>query len=83
MTKFGLGDSVLSAFQVAAGVSSDKLSLLIRTLLLVITFVWAGWCIYGEIHLFRHHDMEIYDLFRKCLRILFILVLMMSLVFIA
>jgi integrating conjugative element protein (TIGR03758 family) len=46
-----IGDA-LSAFETAAGLSPAKISLLIRTLLLALTFVWAAWCVYGEIHHF-------------------------------
>lgn len=76
-----IGDAV-SAFETAAGLSPAKISLLIRTLLLTLTFVWAAWCVYGEIHHFRHGDLDIDCMTHKILRILFILTMMMVLVFI-
>ncbi len=76
------GDS-LSAFQTAAGIAPEKISLLLRTGLLVLVFLWAAWCIYGEIHQFKQHEIEIYAVMRKLFRILTLVVLMMALVFIA
>jgi integrating conjugative element protein (TIGR03758 family) len=72
----------LSAFQSAAGVSPDKISLLIRTVLLALSFVWAAWCIYGEIHHLRHENFDIDRSSHKILRILLIVSLMVILVFI-
>jgi integrating conjugative element protein (TIGR03758 family) len=76
-----IGDA-LSAFETAAGMSPAKISLLIRTVLLTLTFVWAAWCIYGEIHHFSHGGIEIECAIKKVLRILFIVTIMVSLVFI-
>ena len=76
-----IGDAV-SAFETAAGLSPAKISLLIRTVLLALTFVWAAWCVYGEIHHFRHGDLDIDCMTHKILRILLIVTLMMALVFI-
>lgn len=77
-----LGDSALTAFQAAAGIAPDKMSLYIRMALLALTFVWAAWCVLGKIHHFHHHDGEIFDLFRQISRILVIVVFMTVLVFI-
>ncbi len=76
-----VGDGV-SAFETAAGLSPAKISLLIRTVLLALTFVWAAWCVYGEIHHFRHGDLDIDCRAHKILRILLVVTLMMVLVFI-
>ncbi len=77
-----IGDSALTAFTTVAGIAPDKLSLLIRTLLLAFTFLWAAWCVYGEIHCFKHHDVDAIDMIRKFTRILLITTLMVVLVFI-
>lgn len=77
-----MNNTMLSAFQTSAGVSPDKLSLLIRTLVLVITFIWAAWCVYGEIHHFNQHGVDIESGIRKLSRILLIVMLMIMLVFI-
>lgn len=77
-----LGDGALSAFQAAAGIAPDKLSVLIRTVLLAFVFLWAAWCVYGEINYFRHHEIEIDLTLLKLMRILFIVTLMIALVFI-
>jgi len=76
-----IGDAQ-SAFTTAAGLSPAKISLLIRTVLLALTFVWAAWCVYGEIYHFRHSDLDIDCMTHKILRILLVVTLMMVLVFI-
>lgn len=64
--------TALQAWEMAAGVSANEASLTLRTLLLVSVFVWAVWCIYGELHYFRHHGVDVFDALRKNLRILFV-----------
>ncbi len=76
-----IGDAV-SAFETAAGLSPAKISLLIRTILLALTFVWAAWCVYGEIHHFSHGDNDIDCMIKKILRILLMVTFMVALVFI-
>lgn len=71
----------LAAWQAAAGVTPDKASVTLRTLVLVLVFVWAVWCIYGEIHYFRHHGIDFFDALRKTLRILFVVSIAVVLVF--
>jgi|GEM_PF-2439284 len=78
-----LGEAALTAFTASAGVSPDKMSLLIRTVLLALTFLWAAWCIYGEVQFFKHHDTEIIDMVGKCSRILLIVSLVVTLIFIS
>lgn len=78
-----LGDSTLSAFQTAAGVAPDKMSLFIRTILLVAVFIWAAWCVYGEINHFRHEGTDVEIGSRRVTRILFIVAIMIMLVFIS
>lgn len=76
-------DTALTAFQTAAGISADKLSLFVRSLCLVLAFLWAAWCIYGEIHHFQQHgSVEIEFSFNKVMRILFMVALFVALVFI-
>jgi integrating conjugative element protein (TIGR03758 family) len=72
----------LSAFQTAAGISPDKMSLFIRTILLALVFVWAAWCIYGQVNYFKHHGVEIEPMMHAILRISIILSLAIGLVFI-
>jgi integrating conjugative element protein (TIGR03758 family) len=66
----------------AAGVSPDKISFFIRTILLALTFVWAAWCVYGEIHQLRHGDTDIEKMTTKIMRILFVVTIVTTLVFI-
>lgn len=77
-----LANDTLAAFHAAAGVLPEKVSLLIRTVTLALMFLWAVWCIHGEINYCRHHDVQIYDVTRKLFRVLFIIVIAMILVFI-
>lgn len=78
-----MNSGVLAAFQTAAGIAPDKMNLFIRTVLLGIIFLWAAWCVYGEIHHFRHDGVEIDIALRKIMRILFIVAIMVVLVFIS
>jgi integrating conjugative element protein (TIGR03758 family) len=76
-------DSALSALQVAAGVSPDKLSLVIRTILFVGILVWGAWCVYGQIHHYHHHqDADFLDTYRGAARIALVVILMSTLVYI-
>ena len=75
------GDAI-SAFHSAAGVSPDKISLFIRTVLLALTFVWAAWCVYGEIHHLRQGEVDIEHVITKIMRILFMVTIVTILVFI-
>ncbi len=77
-----MGSDALSAFQTSAGVATDKLSTFIRTVLVVLTFLWAAWCVLGEINHYRHHEIEIDLAFRKIMRVLFVVTIMVILVFI-
>lgn len=76
-------NGALAAFQTAAGVAPDKISFLVRSILLVMTFLWAAWCVHGEIHYFRIHGVEPDLTVNKILRILILVALMVALVFIA
>lgn len=71
-----------SAFQAAAGVAPGDLSLAIRTILLVLGCVWAGWIVLGLISHIRHHEADIEVVMSKSLRIAFILSLLVVLVYI-
>ena len=73
---------IFSTFEAAAGIAPDKLNLFIRTILLALTFVWAAWSIYGQIHYFRHHGADVEQMMQVVLRILFLLSLMIGVVFI-
>jgi integrating conjugative element protein (TIGR03758 family) len=74
---------MLSAFQMAAGVSAVQLSLFIRTLVLAMIFLWAVWVLYGAIHAWQHNEMdELMEAFKRLARIALIVTLVMVLVFI-
>ena len=75
-------NNAVTAFLTAAGIAPDKLSLLIRSVLLVLTFIWAAWCVSGEIHAFRHHGVEVDLMLQKTMRILLVVALVVVLVFI-
>lgn len=76
-------NGTLSAFQTAAGIAPDKMSLLIRTVLLSLTFIWAAWCIYGRITHFRFHDVEVLDVFQTIFRVSVVVIFVLGLVFIS
>jgi integrating conjugative element protein (TIGR03758 family) len=78
-----LGDGTLTAFATAAGVSPDKMSLFIRTVLLTLTFIWAAWCVHGQFQSFKHHDVETDEMMRKYSRVFLIVTAMMILVFVS
>lgn len=77
-----LTSSALSAFQTASGMSSESISLFIRTFLLIIVFLWAAYVVYGMIHYFKYHDVEIDLFFQRTFRVLFVVALMVALVYI-
>lgn len=72
--------STLAAVQAASGVSPDKVSLTIRTILLVLVFLWAGWIVYSKIHHFRHHGLDELDTTRHFFSVLFVVMLALILV---
>ena len=78
-----MNPTALSAWEMAAGVSASKASLTIRTLLLVTVFVWAVWCIYSELHYYRHHGVDFYDVLRKNLRVLLVVSVTIILVYLS
>ena len=75
-------ENALSAFQTTAGLSPNKISLLIRSVLLALTFVWAAWCVYGEIHHLQQGDCEMDAMIHKIFRVLWMVTLTVILVFI-
>lgn len=75
--------TALNAWETAAGIPAQEANLTIRTLLLVTVFIWAVWCIYGELHYFRHHGIDILDAIRKNLRVLFVVSITLILVFVS
>lgn len=77
-----MNGTALSAWEAAVGVSASEASLAIRTLLLVAVFLWAVWCVYGELHYVRHHGVDLYDVLRKNLRVLLVVSITIVLVFI-
>lgn len=79
-----MDSGTLAALQAAAGVSVDKLNLTIRTLLMVGILVWGAWCVFGQIHHYNHHqDANFWDVYRGTTRILFVVILVMVLVYVA
>jgi len=75
-----LTDSALAAVQAVSGVSPDKVSVTIRTLLLVLIFIWAGWIVHSKIHRFRHHGLDELDATRHFFGVLFVVTLVLILV---
>lgn len=75
-------NNAMVTFQTASGVSADKMSLFIRSMLLAITLLWAGWCALGVIHSFRHSDIQDFDMSWLVIRILLIVTAMTILVFV-
>ena len=73
--------TALKAWERAAGVSASSASLTIRTLLLALVLIWAAWCVYGELHYFRHHGIDLLDALRKNLRVLWVISITVVLVF--
>jgi len=77
-----LSSNALAALEASAGVPASAVSLTIRSILLVLVFVWAGACVYSEIHHFRHHNVDAFDVLRKNSRILLVVSIAIILVFI-
>lgn len=79
-----LGDtnSTLAAVQAASGVSAAKVSLTIRTILLVLVFVWAGYVVQSKINHFKHHGIDGLDATRKFFGVLLVVMLAWSLVYV-
>jgi integrating conjugative element protein (TIGR03758 family) len=78
-----LADTALTAFQTTSGIAPDKLSLLVRTILLGLTLIWSGWCVAGLIHHIRHRsEVNEYDTTMYLVRICIQVVAVMVLVFI-
>lgn len=78
-----MNEAALKAWEMAAGVSASSASLTIRTILLTAVLIWAAWCIYGELHYFRHHGIDFFDALRKNLRVLWVVSITVVLVFIS
>ncbi len=78
-----MNDTALHAWEMAAGVTASEASLAIRTLLIVTVLIWAGWFIYVELHHFRHHDIDLYDVLRKNLRVLWVVSITVVLIFVS
>ena len=60
----------MNAFEGAAGVSPAHLSLLIRTGLFTLFFIWAAWSVYSLYHASVHSEGEEYHLPMRVLRVL-------------
>ncbi len=76
-----MNETALHAWEMAAGVTASEASITIRTLLIVMVVIWAAWFIYGELHHFRHHDIDLYDVLRKNLRVLWVVSITVVLIF--
>lgn len=79
-----LGDanSTLAAVQAASGVSPAKVSLTIRTVLLVLLFFWAAYVVHAKIAHVKHYGMDELHLVRKFFGVLFVVMLAMVLVYV-
>jgi len=75
-----LTDGALAAVRAVSGVSPDKMSLIVRTILLVLVFLWAGWIVHSKIHRFRHHGFDELDATRHFFGVLFVVTLVLILV---
>lgn len=73
----------LSAFAIAAGTSTANLSLVIRTILCAIFFLWSAWNIHGQFKLVQNGELDIHDVPFTILRILLLCSLIVFLVFVA
>jgi Protein of unknown function (DUF3262) len=76
-----MNETALAAWEMAAGVSASSASLTIRTILLTTVLIWAAWCIYSELHYFRHHGIDFLDALRKNGRVLWVVSITVVLVF--
>lgn len=77
-----MNNSALEALQTAAGVSPSMVSLTIRSILLILIFVWAAACVYSKIHHIRHYEVDMFDIHRHFMRILFVVAIAVVLVFV-
>lgn len=75
-----MNDTAILAFQTAAGVTPDEMSLWIRTLLFAMTLLWATWCVVGLTHRLRHHGFDELDIPLFLFRILLCVVITLILV---
>jgi Protein of unknown function (DUF3262) len=78
-----MNDTALQAWEMAAGVTASQVSFTIRTLLIGMVMIWAAWFIYVELHYFRHHDIDLYDVLRKNLRVLWVISITVVLIFVS
>ena len=74
--------NALSAVQAAAGVSPDRVSLLIRIIFLSLVFIWAGYVVYSRIHHFRHNGIDELDTTRQFFGMLFVVMLAVILAYV-
>jgi integrating conjugative element protein (TIGR03758 family) len=75
-----LSNNTLTAFQTASGIAPENMSIAIRTILLVICFLWSAWCLFGLYQHMREHGVVIDNLIWKIFRIAILIVLTMSLI---
>lgn len=78
-----MNDTAIQAWEMAAGVSVGSTSVAIRTVLMVVVLIWAGWFVYVELHHFRHQDVDLYDVLRKNLRVLWVVSITVVLIFVS
>ena len=62
-------DAAINAFATSSGVTADRLSLLLRTMLCGFFLLWAAWHVYGQLHLVEQHRLDIHDLPTSIFRI--------------
>lgn len=78
-----MDNNALTAFQTAAGISADKMSLFFRTILIILVLVWAVWCVKGTNEHFSQHEKDIVRFAIQIIRILFLATIAVALVFIS
>lgn len=61
-----------SIFCQAAGITADQLSIVIRTVLLVLAMIWSAWMLLGAIHNMDHPDFNFVTLASRLLAVLMI-----------
>lgn len=75
-------NNALAAVQAASGIAPDKLSLMIRTVVAVIAFIWGSCVLNSLLHHFRHNGLEGLDANGKIIRVAIVLTMTLVLVYV-
>lgn len=71
-----------SVFAASSGVTATHLSLVIRSILGALFFLWAAWNVYGHTKLIHEHHHDIHDFPMVLLRILLLCAWVVIVIFI-